>query len=58
VNDDITNATGKFLKIMADEEHGVDRHCKCGRVLLDPWSLACEVCDPSQLPSLLRQQAA
>lgn len=56
--DDITNTTGKFLKISADEENPMDRHCACGRILFSPWSLACEVCDPQSLPILLQEQAA
>lgn len=56
--DDITNVTGKFLAICADESHPVDRHCSCGRVLLTPWSLSCEICDPEILPGNLRKQAA
>jgi hypothetical protein len=60
VNDieDVTNNTGRFLRIMADESHGIDRHCKCGRVLLSPWSLSCEVCEPEMLPMFLKAQAA
>jgi hypothetical protein len=58
MNPDITNTTGKFLAILADESHPVEKHCKCGHVLFDPWTAACEVCDPEQLPCLLRQQAA
>lgn len=50
--------TGKFLRIMADEEHPLDRHCKCGQIILCPWSLACEQCDPESLPGMLREQAA
>lgn len=50
--------TGRFLRMIADEAHPIDRHCKCGRVLFNPFSLSCEVCEPEQLPCLLRQQAA
>lgn len=60
INDieEVVSGTGRFLTIMADESHGCDRHCGCGRVLLNPHSLACEVCAPDTLPSLLRKQAA
>ena len=58
MSDEITNSTGQFLRICADEEHPVDLHCKCGRVLLSPWSLSCEICDPHSLPILLQEQAA
>jgi hypothetical protein len=43
--DEAVNDTGKFLRILADESHPVDRHCRCGRVLLDPWCLQCEHCE-------------
>lgn len=58
MNHYITNTTGEYLRILADEAHPMDHHCKCGRVLLSPWSLACEVCDPESLPMFLREQAA
>jgi hypothetical protein len=51
------HGTGRFLRMLADEAHPVDRHCACGRIILTP-ALACEVCEPEQLPSLLRAQAA
>jgi hypothetical protein len=50
--------TGRFLRMLADEANPMDRRCKCGHILMNAFSLACEVCEPEQLPSLLRQQAA
>jgi hypothetical protein len=39
-----SSPSGKFLRLSANEEHPVDRHCKCGRILLDPYELCCEHC--------------
>lgn len=55
--EEVKQNTGRFLQILADESHPMDRHCACGRIILT-WSLACEICEPEQLPSLLRAQAA
>lgn len=55
--DEAVNGSGKFLRLSADMEHPMDRHCACGRIILT-WGLACEVCDPEQLPTLLQKQAA
>lgn len=60
MSDDIEegiHGTGRFLRMLADEEHPVDRHCRCGRIILT-WGLACEICEPEQLPGLLQRQAA
>lgn len=56
--EEVISNTGRFLAILANESHPVDRHCRCGRILLTPYLLACEVCAPDTLPSLLRRQAA
>jgi hypothetical protein len=56
-----TNDTGEYLRILADDSHPCDKHCctpGCGRVLLNPYSLVCEICDPESLPCFLREQAA
>lgn len=60
-----TNNTGEFLLLLANESHPVDRHCACGRILLDPWSIACEHCEATHaeqpleyLPALLMRQAS
>ena len=61
MSDDIEEGihdTGRFYRMLADEGNPMDRRCKCGRILMNAFSLACEVCEPEQLPSLLRQQAA
>lgn len=39
--DEAFGGTGKFLRLSLD---GVDRHCKCGRIILDPWEMCCEHC--------------
>lgn len=49
--------TGQFLRLMADIEHDPERRCACGRLIFG-LNIACEVCDPEALPSLLRAQAA
>lgn len=56
--EEVKGGTGRFYRILADESHPVDRHCKCGRVILCPWALSCEVCDPQSVPMLMRRQAA
>lgn len=49
ISDCCLSSTGRFLRLVADDSHPVDRHCGCGAILTDAWQERCDDCTAAQL---------